>query len=244
MVVASVWDALTAIGTLALAVVTVGAAAVTLVVTGQDRKRTDQRLGDERRHELELLQEQQASDVYMVRTTGRARRRWTRSYPAATIVNGGDYTITRVVVRFAVNGRFEDARHVEFVPAPEASALAVGKTILGSADTLAPGTGQCAALPRTRHGEGTETVPVARWTDRWNQRWEYRDSVAAVSRRMSRGPPFSSHPCRLLKTRRHVLVVRHSDWVHEHHQQLLPCAIEAPEDLSPSASLAQTGRDI
>jgi hypothetical protein len=60
---ASGWDALTAVGTLALAVITAVAVIVTLAVTYQDRKRTDRRVEEQRHRDLEFLQEQQASDV-------------------------------------------------------------------------------------------------------------------------------------------------------------------------------------
>jgi hypothetical protein len=48
---ANSWDALTAIGTLALAGMTAVAVIVTLVITCQDRKRAEERLRDERQHD-------------------------------------------------------------------------------------------------------------------------------------------------------------------------------------------------
>lgn len=57
------WDALTAIGTLALAAVTLLAIMTTIVVTVQDRRRTDQRLSRERE---QARLEQQESDAWEV----------------------------------------------------------------------------------------------------------------------------------------------------------------------------------
>jgi hypothetical protein len=173
------WDALTAIGTLALAAVTVAAVIVTLVITYQDRKRAEDRIRDERQHDRQLEQDQQASDVYVTRTaTGRLRTVARRLALAVTVVNGGDYTITQVMVRFAIDGRLEDPERAEHVPAPESSALAGNADILGYPGVLAPGTGLRVTLAAVKGTAAPEAMPIVRWTDRWSQRWEYRKGVA------------------------------------------------------------------
>jgi uncharacterized membrane protein len=63
--IAAPWDALTAIGTLALAIVTAAAVIVTLVLTYQDRRRAERRIREEREHDRQLEQDQQASDLCM-----------------------------------------------------------------------------------------------------------------------------------------------------------------------------------
>lgn len=149
---------------------------MTLVLTVQDRRQADQRLRNEHLRQRRILQEQQACDVYVVRSPA-TRRRWSRPEPAsATVVNGGDYPIMQVTIMFVVGGQLEDPARTEFVAPPEASAVAGRGEVLGQPDVLTPGAGMRATM--ACHRPVLEPVPIVRWVDRWEQCWEYRAGVA------------------------------------------------------------------
>jgi hypothetical protein len=176
--IAAPWDELTAIGTLALAAVTAAAVIVTLVITYQDRRRADRRISEERDHDRHLAQDQQASDVYVTRTVIRPQATTSKQSAIATIVNGGDYTITQLVARFSIAGHLSDPKRVAYVPAAEVSALVGNTDTRGYTEVLTPGTGLRVASALVEAADAEEAIPVVRWTDRWEQRWEYREGIA------------------------------------------------------------------
>jgi hypothetical protein len=128
---AAPWDALTAIGTLALAIVTAAAVIVTLVLTYQDRRRAERRAREERDHDRQMEQDQQASDVYVTRAVVRPRITTAKRTAIATVVNGGDYTVTDLVVRFSISGHLSDPKRSVHVSAAEISGRIARTDALG-----------------------------------------------------------------------------------------------------------------
>jgi hypothetical protein len=177
VIIAAPWDALTAIGTLALAAVTAVAVIVTLMITRQDRRlsaaeraRADERIRDERLHSLQLEQDQQASDVYLTRTAIDPQATADKLALIVSIINGGDYTITHVMVQFSISGDLTEPVRAEYIPASVTSGLVADTDTLGYTDVLTPGTGLRVVARLVKSGEAGEVVPVVRWTDRWEQR--------------------------------------------------------------------------
>lgn len=130
MAIGAQWDALTAIGTLALAVVTAAAVIVTLLITHQERMR-DRR----------LEQDQQASDLYETRTAIRPQTTTGKQAAVATIVNGGDYTVTQVAVKFSIAGLLAESQRAVHLSSAEIAAGVAKTDTLGYAGVLTPGTG-------------------------------------------------------------------------------------------------------
>lgn len=172
-------DAWTAIGTIALAAMTLAAVVTTIGITVQDRRRVD----DERRSAAEQEQLAEAwavvSDmsqtVYFV--TGKeenTRLLW------LTVANVGRFTITRLEARFCLDGS------VLTVPAEserDTPPLWRGETMMMG---LVRQEGAMAGILRAG-GEGmryqSEIIAVSRlkdpyalvrWTDRWGNRWQHR----------------------------------------------------------------------
>jgi hypothetical protein len=170
-------DALTAIGTLALAIVTAAAVIVTLVLTYQDRGRAERRSREERAHDRQLEQDYQASELYVTRAVARARITTTKRTAMATIVNGGDCTITHLVIRFSVSGHLSDPMRAVHVSAAELSGCRAPADALGDTGTLTPGRGLRVTSALVEAADAEAAVPVVRWNDRWVQRWEYRQGV-------------------------------------------------------------------
>lgn len=164
MATAAPWDALTAIGTLALAIVTAAAVIVTLVLTYQDRGRAERRIREERDHDRQLEQDQQASNLYVTRAVVRPRITTTKRTAIATIVNGGDYTITHLVVRFSISGHLSEPKRSEHVSSAEISGLIARTDALGDTGTLTPGRGIRATSALVEAADAEAAIPVVRWT--------------------------------------------------------------------------------
>jgi hypothetical protein len=116
--------------------------------------------------------------VYVIRTSKR-RHTWSRkAAPVATAVNGGDYSITQVKLRFGLGDRLDEPVRTEHVPAAGSSVVIADVAALGYSDVLTPGTGLRAIAGDVEHEIALKAIPIVRWTDRWDQRWEYRQGVA------------------------------------------------------------------
>lgn len=168
----------TAVGTIALAVMTLAAVVVTIVITTQDRRRTDNRLRDERQYAQDREQLAQASAVEVVPNvsvgggTGVSRL-------TAFVTNLGSYTITQVETQFSCNDETLipcDEFHIigtDGFPGPIQGAdldygtAYTGILIRGKSMQFWSGSIKNEHLSRTRH-------PVVRWTDWLGQRWEHR----------------------------------------------------------------------
>jgi hypothetical protein len=93
------------------------------------------------------------------------------------VVNGGDYTVTQVMLRLGIGDRLDEPVRTEHVPAPGTSAVATDTQALGYSDVLTPGTGLRATASDVEHAVALKAIPIVRWTDRWDQCWEYRKGV-------------------------------------------------------------------
>jgi hypothetical protein len=126
--------------------------------------------------------------VYVNRVVVRPRITTTKKAAIATIVNGGDYTITHLVVRFSVSGRLSDPKRAVHVSAAEISGRREHTDALGDIGTLTPGRGLRVTSTLVEAADAEAAIPVVRWTDRWRQRWEYRQGVP---RRIGAGEPWN-----------------------------------------------------
>lgn len=196
------WDALTAVGTIALALVTLAAIVTTIVITGQDRTRAaaqlkaertaaDERLDRQLEHSAAQLRderdhavrEQREADAWAVRVRfAEVRTSMLRGAApgdlagslVVTVVNLGTRTITRVKARFSPDGeQLVSHRVVEHLPTEDAG-LGPREETSGYGDVLAPGMAvQIASIP-VAPSHLTGPYPVVRWTDVQGQRWEHR----------------------------------------------------------------------
>jgi hypothetical protein len=105
----------TAVGTIALAVVTVAAVITTIVITAQDRSRSGAQLQAEHQAALEREQLTEAYAVQVVAgevpVRGEEPGETEIKRLAAFVVNRGRYTITQVAVQFSPDGSSLVAHH-------------------------------------------------------------------------------------------------------------------------------------
>jgi hypothetical protein len=85
------------------------------------------------------------------------------------VVNGGDYTVTQVMLRFGIGDRLDEPVRTEHVPAPGTSAVATDTQALGYSDVLTPGTGLRATASDVEHAVALKAIPIVRWTYRWGR---------------------------------------------------------------------------
>ena len=179
------WDAWTGIGTIALAVMTLAAVVTTIVVTAQDRRRTDEQLtaereraNEERRHALEQeqLADAWAVDVDMTQSMFSPKDGEDARRLFLAVANRGRFTITRLEARFCTDGTA--------LSVPEKSERELPGEVRmfglvreeGAMSGILRGWGEAMRFD-------SEALPVAqlkdpyalvRWTDRWGTRWEHR----------------------------------------------------------------------
>jgi hypothetical protein len=96
----------TAIGTIALAAVTVVAVITNIVITRQDRRRADRQLAEERRiaQEREQFAEAYAIQVTLVKGAPEGEGMDKAQELRVAVINHGGQTITRVEVQFSLDG--------------------------------------------------------------------------------------------------------------------------------------------
>jgi hypothetical protein len=126
--------------------------------------------------------------VYVTRAVVRPRITTTKRTAIAIIVNGGDYTVTHLVVRFSISGHLSDPKRSMHVSAAEIPGRIARTDALGDTGTLTPGRGIRVSSALVEAADAEATIPVVRWTDRWEQRWEYRQGVP---RRIGPGEPWN-----------------------------------------------------
>jgi hypothetical protein len=74
--------------------------------------------------------------------TSKRRHTWSRkTAPDATVVNGGDYTVTQVMLKFGLGDRLDEPLRAKHVPAAGRSAAIADAATLGYSDVLTPETG-------------------------------------------------------------------------------------------------------
>jgi len=167
----------TAIGTVALALVTVAAIITTIVITVQDRRRVDKREQYAEAYMVRVLQGERdagppTDEIYDEADAALKRL-------GAIVINGGAYTITGIEARL----RLADCTVVPFGRSERVTGTR------GLDDRLKDGmTGLLEALT---HGDRLAPwdvglrfysaprpiaawYPIVRWTDRWGTRWEHR----------------------------------------------------------------------
>lgn len=191
----------TAVGTIALAAATLIAVVTTIIITAQERKRADERLGeerghsatqleDERRHAREREQLAEAYKVQVVLGEKAAGEPTDSTYEepdesvrqlVAIVVNHGAYTITRVEAQFSYDGNsLNSHRRTEHLSGFQGMAhgLRSGwEPTAGSrrGSTLAPwDAGMRFESDRVHEKFLAGPYPVVRWTDRWGTRWEHK----------------------------------------------------------------------
>jgi len=176
----------TAVGTIALAIMTLAAVITTIVITAQDRRRSEAQIRNEHRNE-------QLGEAYLVRVllgereTGKRDDVYdepdgTARVLGAIVVNNGRYTITAIEARLELaDGSLVGFLRPERVPGATDldDRLRGGMTDLleafSSPDRLTPwdrGMRFESDPLDTAHAVGA--YPVVRWTDRWGTRWEHR----------------------------------------------------------------------
>jgi hypothetical protein len=161
-------DAWTAVGTIALAGITL----ITLLVTIVISLRSDAKL---RRERKEAQAGEWLAEAYAVQVIGTEK---------TLIVNRGKYTITGVEGRL----KLRDAKLVEFqarsrflnATGPEVLIQGIPTVITGmseinDSDILAPWDAGLLLLvdPATAQISVAGSHPVIRWTDRWGNRWQH-----------------------------------------------------------------------
>jgi hypothetical protein len=187
----------TAIGTVAVAVVAVGIAFFTERRSdkrlGAEHARSDKMLAEERalsearlREERQLLQDrEQLAEAYAVQVVlmrGPSESREAHSL-AAIIVNHGSYTITQIEARFSPDGQ-SVISHRRQVRIPGYSNLPPELTdpvfdqpaeAASYGDRLTPwDTGMSIATDEIGVQRLTDPRVIVRWTDRWGTRWEHK----------------------------------------------------------------------
>lgn len=161
------WDELTAVGTLALAAVTL----ITLLATIAIAWRSDRQLRAERR---EMQGREQLAEAYAVRVLFGAN--------VTIVVNRGKYTITKVEARlrlgdgtlaeFLSQERLLDIKGLDEELRADATS---GLDSISHADLLTPWDLGLRFIKGPTVTDGLlGAYPVVRWTDRWGARWEHR----------------------------------------------------------------------
>lgn len=135
---------------------------MTLALTCQDRRRAERRIREERDRDQRLEQDRQASDLYVTRAVVRPRITTTKRAATATIVNGGDYTITRLVVRFSVSGHLSDPKRAVHVSAAELSGRFMRTDAIGETAALTPGRGIRVTSALVEPADAEAAIPVLR----------------------------------------------------------------------------------
>jgi len=162
-------DAWTALGTIALAAITLITLAATIVIS----QRSDRKLRRERR---EAQAAEQLAEAYAVQVIGGV---------TTFIVNHGKYTITEVSARlkllsgelivFHSRARFLSAQGLNDKLLGGISLELEGNSASDYSDILAPWDAgvRFAVDPAKTAGSLPGSHPVARWTDRWGNRWQH-----------------------------------------------------------------------
>jgi len=167
----------TAIGTLALAAVTVAAIVTTIIITAQDRRRADKREQYAEAYKVRVLQAERdagrPTDEVYEELSGSLKRL------GAIITNGGAYTITGIEARLRLSDR-------------SVAKFGGSERVTGTRDLDPRLTdGMTGLLEAASHGDMlapwdvglrfysdpkpiTPWYPIIRWTDRWGKRWEHR----------------------------------------------------------------------
>jgi hypothetical protein len=182
----------TAVGTIALAVLTLAAVVTTIVITVQDRRRfreergrSDKQIAEERRiaREREQFAEAYAVQVTLVKSGIHGEGEDAARRLIAAIVNHGAQTITRVEVRFSPDGgSVIPARKQERLPVDSnlpSNVMGPHHVVSAEAaafrDRLTPwDTGITAETDPIGVRHLTDPRVIVRWTDRWGTRWEHK----------------------------------------------------------------------
>jgi hypothetical protein len=175
----------TAVGTIALAVVTVAAVITTIVITAQDRSRSGAQLQAEHQAALEREQLTEAYAVQVVAgevpVRGEEPGETEIKRLAAFVVNRGRYTITQVAVQFSPDGSSLVAHHrygrvsgFEEIPAGLRDGWRPLERETAMSRVLTPwDTGLVFETDRMHVRFLASPYPVARWRDRWGTWWEH-----------------------------------------------------------------------
>ena len=164
----------TAIGTLALAAVTVGAVVVSIVLARQEGKRTDERIDRQMAHaEKSRRKDQQLRQAWAVvvlprnYATGPDERNL-----GVYVANRGDSTITKVKAKFSVGGRRVEAEQRSVTDSEE-------DDLIGHFDTrvydgILPPRAAFVFMNETfyKPSEIDGWFPIVRWRDWAGQVWE------------------------------------------------------------------------
>lgn len=198
---------MTAIGTVALAAVTVGAIIITIVITKQDRQRADSQLVTERRRTQDS---EQLGEAHAVQVLLRERRVepedtvWGTAVSvdsqarilAAIVINHGKYSIDRLQAKLNLRERPLQP-FISCVRVPDTrkldEELKAGTNAVIDADSL-----QMDLLTPWDLGMRFESeildrtqiplsYPIVRWRDRWGQHWE---RTASQIRQISENEPW------------------------------------------------------
>jgi hypothetical protein len=161
------WDELTAVGTLALAAVTL----ITLLATVMIALRSDQQLRTERKDDRER---EQLTEAYAVSVLFGGN--------VTIVVNRGKFTITKVeaqlrlgdgtLTEFLSRARLLDIKGLDAELRADATS---GLDAISHSDLLTPWD---LGLRFVKNQEVTDGLfgayPIVRWTDRWGTRWEHK----------------------------------------------------------------------
>lgn len=202
------WDALTAVGTMALALVTLAAVVTTIVITKQDRERAGQQLLDERaaadrryREERDHAQEaEQLAQAWAVEVLpGHASDRQDTSNLSVMVGNMSTRTVTRVEVQFSPDGKslVMPKRSERLIPQNGSSTVRItsdlpfippdGKFSAAYSGILIPGRHMRFWSDEISDEHLSASYPVVRWSDWLGQRWEHRKGTV---RKVDNGEPW------------------------------------------------------
>jgi hypothetical protein len=176
----------TAIGTIALAAVTLAVIITTIAITIQDRRRADRREQYAQADAVQvLLGARQTGDPSDDSDDSDRRDGPLTKRLVAIVVNHGQYTITRLEARAGLSA----AGNPSLIPLrvrpsrPGARNLDDSlRTIWSQLESLMPPAQQLTRWDQdivfesdpVNDGQVAGAYPVVRWTDRWGNRWEHK----------------------------------------------------------------------
>lgn len=179
----------TAIGTIALAVLTLATVITTIIITVQDRRHADmaliaerQRSDNQRREDREERQRtEQLTEAWAVEILPKmADDSDTSQYLGVDVNNLGSWTITNVEVRFTPDGHsliFWDK--IERLREYESGAFSYHASYSksGYAGVLTKGSGMRFWTQPIGNELLDQPFPIVRWRDRWGTCWEHRQGT-------------------------------------------------------------------
>ncbi len=182
----------TAIGTIALAVLTLAVIITTILITVQDRRRADKALiaqqeradalrREDREHAQVAEQEAEAWAVEVIPHVWPESRDGSTRRLSVSVTNLGSYTITRVVAQFSPEGTslisYESARRISEGPRVPPFAYddrTAGFIMSGYEGILIRGSGLDFRSDPIADDKLAGPYPVVRWHDRWGTCWEHK----------------------------------------------------------------------